>query len=58
LELIKTYKKWSAAQRFMQSVQLPDVGILLAIKRNNSDGVDVGLKPFVKYKTMESSTKT
>jgi len=41
----------------MQSVQLPNVGILLSKKGYNSEGADVGLKAFVKYKNIGSCTK-
>jgi hypothetical protein len=41
----------------MQSVQLPNVGILLSKKGNNSDGAEVGLKAFVKYPNIGSGTK-
>jgi len=41
----------------MQSVQLPNVGILLAIKGYNGEGADGGLKTFVKYENIGSGTK-
>ena len=41
----------------MQSVQLPNVGILLAKKGNKGDGKGVGLKAFVKYQSIGSGTK-
>ena len=41
----------------MQSVQLPNVGILLAKKGHNADGTGVGLKAFVKYQHIGSGTK-
>ena len=41
----------------MQSVQLPNVGILLAKKGNDSDGTGVGLKAFVKYQYIGSVIK-
>ncbi|MFA5297105.1 MAG: hypothetical protein WC389_02740 [Lutibacter sp.] len=56
--MIKTYKKRSAAKRFMQSVQLPNVGILLSKKGYNNEGADVGLKVFVNYKNIGSGTKS
>jgi hypothetical protein len=42
----------------MQSVQVQNVGILLAKKGYNSEGADVGLKAFVKYKNVGSGTKS
>jgi hypothetical protein len=42
----------------MQSVQLPNVGILLTEKGYNSEGADVGLKAFVKYENIGSGTKS
>jgi len=41
----------------MQSVQLPNVGILLSKKGYNGDGTGVGLKGFVKYQYIGSVTK-
>jgi hypothetical protein len=42
----------------MQSVQLPNVGILLSKKGYNNEGADVGLKVFVNYKNIGSGTKS
>jgi len=41
----------------MQSVQLPNVGILLIKKGRNSEGAGVGLKAYVKYENIGSGTK-
>tara|TARA_R110000744_G_scaffold56588_1_gene119332 strand:- start:5924 stop:6136 length:213 start_codon:yes stop_codon:yes gene_type:complete len=41
----------------MQSVQLPNVGILLSKKGRDSEGAGVGLKAFVKYQYIGSGTK-
>ncbi len=41
----------------MQSVQLPNVGILRSKKGYNNGGADVGLKVYVKYKNIGSGTK-
>ncbi len=41
----------------MQSVQLPNVGILLSKKGKHSEGAGVGLKAFVKYQYIGSGTK-
>jgi len=41
----------------MQSVQLPNVGILLSKKGSNGEGADVSLKAFVKYENIGSGTK-
>tara|TARA_R100000935_G_scaffold1440_2_gene4656 strand:- start:159 stop:338 length:180 start_codon:yes stop_codon:yes gene_type:complete len=42
----------------MQSVQLPNVGILLSKKGYNNEGADVSLKVYVKYKNIGSCTKS
>jgi hypothetical protein len=42
----------------MQSVQVQNVGILLAKKGYNSEGADVGLKAYVKYNNIGSGTKS
>jgi len=41
----------------MQSVQVQNIGVLLSKKGYNSEGVDVLLKAFVKYKNIGSGTK-
>jgi len=41
----------------MQSIQLPTIGVLLSKKGRNSEGADVDLKIFMKYKNIGSSTK-
>jgi len=41
----------------MQSVQVQNVGILLAKKGWGSEGADVVLKTYVKYKNIGSGTK-
>ena len=42
----------------MQSIQLPNVGILRSKKGYNGEGAEVGLKAFVKYATIGSCTKS